>query len=107
MNAAQLIYEAKRQGIELWAEGPALRYRGKLKSLKALLPELKTHKAEVIALLAGKPAGPPPATVFGPPDPEPRDEWQRRVWAGWQFYRGQWFPPGAWKATEPHQGEPA
>jgi hypothetical protein len=43
MNAAELIHEAKAHGIELWAEGAALRYRGNPEAINALSPELKAH----------------------------------------------------------------
>jgi hypothetical protein len=56
MNAAELIHEAKARGIELWAEGSALRYRGNPESIGVLLPELKAHKPELLRLLAGEPA---------------------------------------------------
>jgi hypothetical protein len=56
MSAADLIHQAETRGVRLWAEGAALRYRGNPEALHALLPELKTHKAALLRLLAEKPA---------------------------------------------------
>jgi hypothetical protein len=129
MSAADLIGQAEAWGVHLWAEGPALRYRGSPEALEPLLPELKAHKSAILAALSQapaerdlrpmSPAGAEPRSPgdsgaipnlepeFGPLDPEPADEWQRRIWAGWQFHLGKWFPRGQCQPSEPHQVEPA
>jgi hypothetical protein len=109
MNTADLIHQARAHGVELWAEGPALRYRGSPEALKSLLPELKSHKAELLAALTAAndpPADPGPAPTLPPPWDAIRD----RIQAGWRAVFSApgpdgrqsiaWIPPGEWKPAE-------
>lgn len=63
MNARDLITEARAQGVDLWADGEALGYRGDPESITALLPQIKAHKPELLRLLVGKASPPAPAEV--------------------------------------------
>jgi hypothetical protein len=128
MDARALIQDLHSAGLALTVRGDALAVSpaGQLTELQRQY--IKANKPAILAALAQKPAAfekeptalagaqpqPPDdldagrdlAPEFGPPDPEPANEWQRRIWAGWQFHRGKWLPPGQWQPVEPHQGEP-
>jgi hypothetical protein len=121
MTVADLIHEAESFGIELWAEGSALRYRGDSKAVQALLPTIRQLKPAILAVLAGKsPAEPEmePANdlASAPPLPPPWDAIRGRIQAGWRAEFGPpgpdgrqaitWIPPGAWKSEDADQGEP-
>ncbi len=52
MNTATLLAEAQRRGIQLYVEGPTLRYQAPKGALTAeLRAELKTHKTKLLPLL--------------------------------------------------------
>jgi hypothetical protein len=55
MSAKMLLAEASVSGVELWAEGGMLRYRGNADAVRAMLPKLKARKSELLAALAPKP----------------------------------------------------
>jgi hypothetical protein len=121
MTVADLIHEAESCGIELWAEGSALRYRGDPEAVQILLPRIRQHKPAILAALAGKsPAAPEmePATDLdsAPPLPSPWDCIRDLIHQG---YRAEfsppgpdgrqaitWIPPGAWESEGADQGEP-
>jgi hypothetical protein len=116
MTVADLIHEAESHGIELWAEGSALRYRGDSKAVQALLPRIRQHKPAILAALAGE----APAA----PEIEPANnlnaitDWDRiseLTGAGWRAEFGPlgpdgrqpitWRKPGEWEPTEADQDE--
>lgn len=51
MTAADLLDRAQSAGLTLWREGDRLKYRGPTDAIAALLPELRAHKAELMAAL--------------------------------------------------------
>jgi hypothetical protein len=52
MTPYELLHEAESHGVHLWAEGPALRYRGAQKAVQSLLPAIRRHKPELLRLLS-------------------------------------------------------
>lgn len=52
MTAVELLNEITRSGVRLRRDGDRLRYAGKPDALNRLLPEMRTHKAELLALLS-------------------------------------------------------
>jgi hypothetical protein len=78
--ALALLAEARAAGVTLWTDGQALCYRGNEDSVLSLLPRLKTHKADLLALLAG----------------ERGVRVSRRIVRGWVWGDGRWYAPGEW-----------
>jgi hypothetical protein len=52
MTPYEFLHEAESHGVHLWAEGPALRYRGAQKAVQSLLPAIRRHKPELLRLLS-------------------------------------------------------
>jgi hypothetical protein len=53
MSALALIEQIRAAGITIRAEEGLLRYQGQKDAIARLLPELKAHKAELLAALRG------------------------------------------------------
>ena len=56
-DAAELLAELARQGVELTAEGNSLRYHPRSAVTPELLGELRQHKSELLTLLSEDPRG--------------------------------------------------
>ena len=52
MNAINLIQRAEDSGVVLYLDGETLKARGCRQAVNDLSPELRIHKAEIVALLA-------------------------------------------------------
>lgn len=67
MTGLEFLAHLRQQGVELWAEGSALRYRSPKGALSpALLTELSGRKAEILRLLqTGRVFGPSDRQLFG------------------------------------------
>ncbi len=50
-SANTLLYRSQELGVSLWAEGSSIRYRGQRSAVESLLPEIKSHKSELLAIL--------------------------------------------------------
>lgn len=110
MNVPELLSTLEHDGVRLALDADGeLECSGNRAKVNAYLPAIRQHKPELVLLLTGTaPANDAPdLPEFGPPDPAPADEWQRLVWAGWQYNRGEWIPPGQWRPVDVHQGERA
>ncbi len=67
MNALAILKEAERSGVHLVAGDPGkLKYTGEPDALERLLPEIREHKADILALLAANDAAPPPLVYANP-----------------------------------------
>lgn len=62
--AASLLAELARRGIELQAQSGKLRYRPRASLTPELAVRVKTHKSELLVLLAQRPATAPPRFRF-------------------------------------------
>ncbi|MGO9450967.1 MAG: hypothetical protein ACLQDV_07960 [Candidatus Binataceae bacterium] len=54
MTPQSLLAEAAQRGIELFADGQTIRYRGPKTAVADLRPKLAAHKGELLALLRAK-----------------------------------------------------
>lgn len=54
MNARAVLANASARGVQVVAQGEQLSVRGQQEAVAELLPDIKAHKAEIIAFL-GKP----------------------------------------------------
>jgi len=64
MNMVSLLQTARQAGITLHLEDGSLRYQGKSSAVKALLPAIRAHKVELIALLGANDDRPPPSPSY-------------------------------------------
>jgi hypothetical protein len=59
MTALDLLTELQGRGVELVAAGDKLRYRPRSAVEPDLLPVMREHKADILRMLAQRPAAPP------------------------------------------------
>ena len=68
-----LLKRAADSGVELYMDGDALKVRGHRDAVKILSPELRAHKADIVALLSREavndPASTQPPDLVQPPAP--------------------------------------
>jgi hypothetical protein len=133
MSAAELISSLKSEGVRLSVDaGGNLRCQGDRDKVNAILPKLKAHRPELLALLttraptAASPqpmphpgleraatgateggmayAEPKPAADATPADHQHAEYVRDMIHAGWVWDGGRWHAPGAWRATSTSLG---